>query len=408
MLISARAPLLLILACIFTGCAESGSTPSRVVAVDTLPDGRIQVTNRSEGAWPKNGGWKLEEDLRLGSVAGPESEMFTLIQDLLVDPAGHIYVLEAAAQEIRVFRADGKYSHTIGRRGAGPGEFTMAMSMTWSPGGDTLWVVDPGNQRYSAFAPDGTLLTSVPRQVQQYTGRVAFMPNGQLLDWGIGFPDERPGVAAGNTVLYQPVLLARNLGSGDSLPPLEYSQLMLADGRAPQPFFGPRLAFTSDRSGRVWFVDTSNYAIYSRSIEGDTTLVFTRPAKHRPIGDEEREYVRERMARRPEMARLYLDALPTHRPVVVSILTDNAGHLFVVPDTHDAPAGSAVDVFRDTGEFLGRLPLPEGVLVDPPSRFVARVSGDNLFVVVVDDSDVPFISRSKIIRTGGRAAGKAG
>lgn len=358
------------------------------------------MTNTSEGAWYPNRGWRLEEDLRLGSVAGAGPEQFTLIGDLLTDPAGTIYVLEEASQEIRVFLPDGEYSHTIGRRGAGPGELAMATSMTWSSGGDTLWVVDPGSQRYSAFAPDGTFLTSAPRQVQQYTGQAEFMPNGQLLDWGLGFPDERPGVIAGSTLLYQPVLLAGNLGTSDSMPPLEYSQLMVPGGRFPQPFFSPRLAFTSDRSGRVWFVNTSDYTIYSRSLDGDTTLVFTRPAKPRAIGEEEREYVRERTGRRPHLAQLYLNGLPTHRPVVVSIFTDNAGHLFVVPDTHDAPAGSAVDVFRDTGEYLGRLPLPKGVLVNPPSAFVARISGDHLFIVVVDGMNVPFIARLKIIRTG--------
>lgn len=397
MAIASRMVFLLVLALVWAGCTESESSHSGAV-VETLPDGRVQVTNRGEGVWSGGGGWRLEEDLRIGSVDGAEHEQFTLISDLLTDGEGRIYVLEAASQEIRVFRADGEYSHTIGRRGEGPGEFTWAASMTWSATSDTLWVIDPGNQRYSAFAPDGTVLTSIRREVQQSVGRAEVLPEGQLLDWGLEFPHEQPGAVAGGTVLYQPILLTSGLGMGNPMPPLQHSQLMLADGRAPQPFFSPRLALTSDRSGHIWFANTHDYAIYGRSLEGDTTLVFTRPATPRPVGDEERELVRERMAQRPELARLYLESLPTHRPVIVSIFTDDAGHIFVVPDTEDAPGGSAVDVFRDSGEYLGRLSLPPGTLVDPPSRFVARVSGEHLYVVVVDETDVPFVSRSRIVR----------
>lgn len=367
-------------------------------SVDTLPDGRVRVANRGPGAWTPATAWRLEEDLRLGSVDGPEPERFTFIAGVLTDTDGRIYVLEGAAQEIRVFLPDGTYSHTIGGRGAGPGEFTRAMGMAFAPGGDTLWVTDTGNQRYSAFAPDGRFIGSVPRKVQQYGGPGEFVAREAFLDWGLGFPDERPGVVAGGRVLLHPIRLSPGFGDSDSLPPLEYAPETVAHGQFPQPFFSRGLAVATDRHGGIWFAHTESYTVYRRSLEGDTTLAFSRAVEPAPVGDAERDYVRKVTSRRPDMARLYLDALPASKPVIVAIFTDNAGHVFVVPETADAPGGSVLDVFRDTGELLGRLPLPQPALVTPLRAFVAHATPEHLYVVVTDENEVPYVSRARIIR----------
>lgn len=394
---------LLSLICIALGCADPGPGVSGIVVTyDTLPGGGIHVTNtgRTTGIYD-SGAWRLEEDLRLGSVDGQESERFSRVVDILTDSAGRIYVLELTSQDIRVFEPDGTYSHTIGRRGAGPGEFTMAMSMAWTPRGDTLWVVDPGSQRYSAYTSSGTFLTSVPREVPQFGGPASFLPDGRMVDWGLGFPEERPGTIAGSLVLHQPVLLATDMSPGRPLPPLEFSQLMVAEGRFPQPFFGPRLAIASGHDGGIWFANTEDYTVYNRSPEGDTVRTFTLMVEPVSIGEAERDHVRRMTERRPETTRLYLESLPVHRPVIVAVFADQHGeYVFVVGDTRSASGGSAVDVFRSTGEFLARLPLPTGVLTTPPQAFVGHATDNYLYLVVTDESDVPYVSRLRLMRPG--------
>lgn len=54
---------------------------------------------------------------------------------------------------IVVFDSTGKRLGTIGRKGAGPGEFgTPNIYVGWK--GDTLWVNDGGQQRISYFGPN--------------------------------------------------------------------------------------------------------------------------------------------------------------------------------------------------------------------------------------------------------------
>jgi hypothetical protein len=81
----------------------------------------------SEGTPSESGPpFVLVEDLRIGSADGPLEEQFGDIWGVLPDATGRIYILDGQAQEVRVFEPDGRFSHSIGRRGEGPGEMTSA------------------------------------------------------------------------------------------------------------------------------------------------------------------------------------------------------------------------------------------------------------------------------------------
>jgi hypothetical protein len=71
------------------------------------------------------------------------------INDLAVDNAGRMYVLERSDQTIRVFSSSGRYLKSLGRRGDGPGEFRNARALVIRSG--SLWVLDYGNSRVTAF-----------------------------------------------------------------------------------------------------------------------------------------------------------------------------------------------------------------------------------------------------------------
>ena len=70
-------------------------------------------------------------------------------------------------------------------------------------------------------------------------------------------------------------------------------------------------------------------------------------------------------------------------------------------DVAGRPNGTFVDVFEDDGRYLGRLDLPTPVSFFPfPQPLVAHATAEHLYVVVLDDDDVPYVSRLRII--GGR------
>ena len=57
---------------------------------------------------------------------------------------------------IALFSAAGSPNGTLGRAGSGPGEFETARFAMGV--GEELWVIDPGNNRLTAFGSDGTLI----------------------------------------------------------------------------------------------------------------------------------------------------------------------------------------------------------------------------------------------------------
>jgi hypothetical protein len=71
---------------------------------------------------------------------------------------GRIYVLQPWDQLVRVLDPSGRVFATIGRNGAGPGEFRFPLGLGWH--GDSLWVYDPSLSRISLFTADGKFVRS--------------------------------------------------------------------------------------------------------------------------------------------------------------------------------------------------------------------------------------------------------
>lgn len=97
----------------------------------------------------------LQEDLRIGSH-DDEDQALTRIGTILPFTDGEVWVAQPDDGEIRVFGADGAVRTRVGRRGEGPGEFTLPSGMgNWAGAEDTVWVSDPFLRRVSLFTRDG-------------------------------------------------------------------------------------------------------------------------------------------------------------------------------------------------------------------------------------------------------------
>ncbi|HEX7049357.1 MAG TPA: 6-bladed beta-propeller [Longimicrobiales bacterium] len=98
--------------------------------------------------------WTLEEELRLGSVNGEYDAFVT--PRLEVDAQGRLYVIDARLPAVRVFDADGTYIRQIGRKGGGPGEYTIPVGLGFL--GDTVWIADWARRHLAFFDGNGQLL----------------------------------------------------------------------------------------------------------------------------------------------------------------------------------------------------------------------------------------------------------
>ena len=272
--------------------------------------------------------WRLDEDLRLGKAsAETDPEQFGDVVSLATDSQGRIYVVDQQSQDVRVFQASGAFSHRIGGRGEGPGEFTFVSSVSIARG-DTLVARDDGTMRYSVYAPDGSLVRSRRRDI---VGTGPYTPaatsEGGYIDWALIAPDGR----FGPRLYVTPVRYDLAFEQADTFPAMKHTWEMLPGGM-PQVYYSGRLVVTGDRAGIIWFAHSDEYRIYRRTLDGDTTLVSSLQTSMAPIDDEAREELSEDLGHQPDFLGEVLEALPEHRPVILEMSPDNAGHVFVFPD----------------------------------------------------------------------------
>ncbi len=365
--------------------------------VDTLASGRVVVANDGTGRWTAEGAWRLEEDLRLGTLDEGGPEQFAQIAWITSDGEGRIYVVEYLDQEIRVFEADGSHAHTIGRKGEGPGEFTGAVALNWAPDG-SFWVTDYGNDRFSHFSESGEFLQSWMRQ----SSGVIFPWNGgfvgdQWIDWGLDRIDE-DGPDRGFTMLY-PIEFDPPDGY-DTLPRLDFMQFK---GPAGRRLFGRNkgimLAQTDD--GHIWFAHTDDYTLYKRTLEGDTVLQTSIPNRKSMITDAQIDSMIRRSREMGDPRDLHPDFYVRERRLVTRLLHDGAGHVYVMPEEDGVAEGTVIDVFEEGGVYLGRMEFGEKVLTIGPPPHVTR---DHIYGVVLDEFDVPYLVRWRIVRPAGNAS----
>lgn len=385
----------LVIVLVAAGCADTDRDPVPTAKIDTVGT-RIVVTNTGAPVWASESEWRLEEDLRIGTADVFDSgvEQFGAVSSVASDSRGRVYVLDGMAQEVRVFDRTGAYSHSMGGEGRGPSEFSGASVLSLGSG-DTLTVLDDGLMRFSVFAPDATLVRNHRREIVG-TGPPlrSSLDGGGYLDWAMAFPDGRMGAR----VFVHPVRYAPDFARADTFPPIETTQRMVSGGRMPLLDFGSFPVVTAGRDGSVWFAHSHEYRIYHRSLLGDTTLVFSLPAEPVIMGEAERESVRRRWDGRPEIQAEQLAALPEFKPIVYGIVPDHAGHVIVFVDVAGEDPGTVMDVFRESGEYLGRVRLPDAVPLRPNRPPVAHVSADHLYVVIADSLGVPYVSRLLISR----------
>jgi hypothetical protein len=100
------------------------------------------------------------------------------IDELDVDLEGNIYL--STGEQIFKFDKTGKYTHTIGRRGQGPGEYQSAFGLRITDSGQ-LSFYDGENAKFLFFNPDGTLKKEIKKTATMFTYVGIYLDNGNFL-----------------------------------------------------------------------------------------------------------------------------------------------------------------------------------------------------------------------------------
>ena len=363
--------LMLLSACRGEGDARR-ETPSSSTAADTTTE--------------------ITEDLRIGTASGTGPTSFSDVAALAVDRWGRIYVLDRAAQDIRLFDSSGAPIRVVGRRGSGPGEFAEAIGLDWDTRGH-LWVVDQRNARYTVLDTSGTVVAERPRPIAgffTYPWRGRVDSAGHIYEFY-----RRPGLGEEVLLRYDSTLRRSDT---IPLPPYENAVFRIdrqsAHTLANIPF-SSGLAWVCEPSGFVWFGVTDQYRLFKRTLNGDTVAVATHAVAPVPVSAAERDSAVAALEWfRRQGGRVDASKIPTRKPVFDGVFVDDGGNLWVRVAQARGKGGDVLDVFNARGEFLGRLSTTFHIARNGP--FLVR--GSRLYASTQDGDGVVYVVRATVPR----------
>jgi hypothetical protein len=411
-----RAQIVVLLTWIAVGCAGGGASDWQGSITDSAG---IQIVQNTEaGAWGPGDAWTLTEVLRIGTAEGePEYQFGRLLPagSIALASDGRIVVLDAQGQHLKVFTADGTYERTIGGPGAGPGEIGIATQSTvlMTPG-DTILMVDLGNQRVSLYVMGGTFVRSSP------------------IDLAAGFPFRWELAADGRVVVQvrrldfagagavadsMDAIAVRRLdgSAGDTLMLVRSGKTVQFTGGLPEwNLFVPEPLWTL-WGDRILYAVNDNYRIGVYGPGGAVDRFIEMPFTRAPVTETDQAPLKRALHKAmleqgapPQIATQLVDTrvhFAPYYPAFAQMLEGPYGTILV---QHVRPLSDLTDEERENYDFTsgatgsnrwdvfdaqGRY---QGLLLMPPRFQPVEFRGDEIYGIQWDDLDVPYVVKLRV------------
>jgi hypothetical protein len=342
----------------------------------------ITIVENAAPAWSEGDAWTLsaEPALAMGASEGDPDHEFYRIAGATRLSDGTIVVANAGTHQLRYYAPDGALRQSAGRKGGGPGEFEMLMTLLGVPG-DSVLTLDMMNRRMSLFDAGG-------RHVRDFGASDAAIAVPMLV---LGRLDDGTYAAQATNMRIGPAMLERKAGPArDSVyvlaldaaglptdtiglfpgPRMDVAMIELGGRSMPMPIPLPFSPTTVVAAGRDrFFVGVSDtYEIRVYTPAGELTSLIRRRHEPRRVTEEE---VAETRARLTEMlegqanpfAAQFQEAYakvsyPETMPAFAELLVDRDGNLWVADAVASQREVHHWSVFDRDGVWLGSVTTP--------------------------------------------------
>lgn len=220
------------------------------VVVERTDSAGIEIV--SSGATDRALDWTIEEVLRIDPESSAGAGVFQPhFSGVATDGAGRIHVLDTDGRRVVVFGPDGRFVHSLGGKGGGPGEVEFPLAMVVADDG-SVGIYDATKRRLVRFGADGSIQPEQPLGDHNFFGGTIRQTDAGLLY------DSRRGLGEGVSMSG----VARFSGDSSSMVmertnpparPIELESCGMGFSGMP-PLFSPTVRW--DASGAVVAVAT--------------------------------------------------------------------------------------------------------------------------------------------------------
>jgi hypothetical protein len=394
--------LLPVLSLGLAACSASGGAETTAVVRDSA--GITIVENRS-AAWGDTPRWLVSQEplVDIGILDGPaEYQLFRAV-DAVRLPDGRIVIANSGTGELRYFNADGDHLLSVGRKGAGPGEFE---SIGWieTIGSDSIIAYDSQLGRVSTFDSAGKFVES--RTIQSIAGTrpfsaIARFANGSFLLRGTASIDPQ-SLRTGLHRLPFTLFRSNEDGGADSLDTFpDAGTMIFIDANSISVMAGEIMHRPALAAGEARFIvgTQDEYEVEVRAADGEVERRIRWSGPDLTMTSDIIERYRERRLaavsseeeRRALEQRLASVQYPEKVPAYGTILFDVLGNLWVERFRGRGEEENRWDVFDGEGHLLGTVELPVGLQVD-------RIGEDFVLGRWTDDLDVEHVRLYQLTR----------
>ena len=330
-------------------------------------------------------GWTFQ---KIMSVGGADDDRLTLpeldARYVVANAAGRIFVLDWLEGVVQVIEPDGRPGKSLGRKGRGPGELTVARGLDVAADGSVL-VVDAAKRAFVRWDATGKVMSEKPFAVSIFGGQVRSTNVGvimQIRDLRSRQTRMRLAHVMGDSAVDLAALTWPPTRAPTYVSCPEYSV------ESP-PFFWPWLKWDYN-DGYVAVVSSARYEIdvfqgdrLVRSIRRDIEPMEVTDA----VIAEEIESITVRGCTIPGAERAKVLGYMRILPVIAAVAVGPGGRIWVqrhVP----GPETDKIDVFTVDGDYEGTILAGEPF----PASFVGK---DGIVELTQDSQGVPVIRRYK-------------
>lgn len=302
----------------------------------SVEDGVTFVRNPKEPIYGEDV-FDLEEDLSIGESTEEGDYLFSEIGSIAVDDAGNIYVLDAKENHVLAFNNTGKHLRTFGRTGQGPGEFSLALTMSMTNQNEI--VIEDYRNHLVYFSTEGEHIRDLP-SAKTGIRRVTVDSRGNIMGLVI--------VRDGENSRYE-------LNKYDT--DLNFLHIL---GTTPTPSsvnegfnpFGGTIYYTFDKDDRVVWGIPGHYEINIFDTTGSLVQKITKEYDPVEITEEEKKEATEELLERIELK------IPKFHNAFRRFITDDEGMIFAMTwERIQESKGYYYDVFDPEGRYLAKIPL---------------------------------------------------